>query len=723
MSNPLLLQPPREFTHTARADGPWDRETTWKGNGVPAKSSVVHIPTDKQVIINDREAICHFVQVDGRLQFKATADTQLQVETLFVSPTGTLGIGRRGNPIRSDRTAEVIFLGDGPIDRGWDPDELSRGLISQGKIRVFGKPKTHWVAMNRDVGKGAKDLDLGTAVPEDWETDDEIVITGSHFRRDTPLQDERAKIASINGSVVTLDRKLQHDHVKARRDLQLYVANLTRNIVFRSKSTDLPHRGHIMLHRRDVQIHYAAFTSLGRTDKTVPLDEILVDTEYGTVTPNPDIRNRRGRYALHFHLAGSDPGQDPASEVEGCVVTDTPSWGFVNHSSHVDFRKNVCVDFAGAAFVTEAGDELGNFTENLAVHGTGNGEYRPIRIAFRNLRRPQPLADFGFSGDGFWFQGPAIRARDNVANSCNGAGMIWFTTGAVDIRFNRYTGFPPDAVATVYADLPDLDPDRLRRWGIDETVVIADLPILECDGFEASACLVGFHLRFNNHPSNAWYNEFPYKFGKDIVPVPEDPTDDPAERVRQSIQRLKLWNNEIGLRVRYVSKTDFSDLAIVNRQGHGQDGPVAGAELLVLIDDLHFDKLRIDGYEVAGWIESDTDNARGNVTFGDRRYSNFVSFDTWHRCEDPYNLMVESGSDTALITWVKNKETDRHMVRYRTLGSVLWQFATVEGTKIESISLSGLSPNRTYEYQVIASCPPLLSHWTPVKTFKTLPEE
>lgn len=235
------------------------------------------------------------------------------------------------------------------------------------------------------------------------------------------------------------------------------VADLTRNIVIQSE--DPYHtmaRGHTMfMHNANVNIAGVGFYGLGRSDKRTVVDDVqlytkdLIDalnqaaalkdphstpipyTMIGQFVPGTGI-NPRGRYAVHFHRAGIDEvdGTDPnnpilkattPAEVQDSVVVDSPGWGFVNHTSYVNFDNNVAFNVVGASFVTEAGNELGRFTGNLAIKGVGapTGE----GIESRKVKQ-----DFGFQGDGFWFQGPAVSVQNNIAVSQHHDGFVFFTT-------------------------------------------------------------------------------------------------------------------------------------------------------------------------------------------------------------------------------------------------------------------------------------------------------
>ena len=43
------------------------------------------------------------------------------------------------------------------------------------------------------------------------------------------------------------------------------------------------------------------------------------------------------------------------------MVVESPGWGFVSHTSNVNFDENIAFNVMGASFVTEAGNEMGRF--------------------------------------------------------------------------------------------------------------------------------------------------------------------------------------------------------------------------------------------------------------------------------------------------------------------------------------------------------------------------
>lgn len=755
-ANPVFPEPPVDYTHVATIDGTWHSASTWgagtESGSVPGNGDVVCIPPGLRVTVTNtsspQERI-RFIRVDGEMRLWIHSPTRLYVETIYVGPydpgqakTGIFMIGAGCCPVKPHVTAEVVFISDGVHLRdksGWDPQQLSRGFVSDGRVRLYGTDKTHAVTVDPATSPDttldplAGDTALTVeSVPSHWKAGDEVVLTGSYFRRGQASRDEvRSLAADVTGTRVDLASGLSHDHVLPGRGVhaepRLHVANLTRNLVFRSETTSSPwQRAHVMFRSADVDVENVRFEGLGRTDKSIPVDDVDVTVSSGSYSVSipaaGTYSNPRGRYACHFHENGIQPGSPPPSRVHSSVVVDTAGWGFVNHSSHVEFSENVAHDFVGAGFVTEAGDELGSFTDNLAVRGTGDGSYRLIRIVFKNAARPQPLGDFAFQGDGFWFQGPALTVRDNVANGCNGAGMIWFTTGVAETFqggggqvVNRYVGFPRGAVSSVYAgaSTPNPDPSKLRNWNHDANeLVTADLPILDFDGFQGYGNFIGLKHRFNNDDSVDWYKEDPFDYDLRI----QSPAQ--VSRARQEAGGLLLWNNEQAFRLRYVERTDVCGVKAVNRLdyeagGNGATRGIPGAEYNFQILDSSFQDLTIDGYPLAGWIENRSEAVRNQIQFVNApTYLRYAQDDTWNKgapgnyptceltCTAPSGLSAQPGAFSTVLSWTGSSIDDRYLVRYRADGEQAWEMVETTGT---SVAVS-LDPGIGYTFHVASGC-------------------
>ena len=206
---------------------------------------------------------------------------------------------------------------------------------------------------------------------------------------------------------MTIDSGLRYDHVRPRSDLKIYVANLTRNIRIQTENgANLPphKRGHVMfMHSPKVDVRYAEFRDLGRTDKS---RRSLHDC--GS-SPSPSC-NRQSRYPLHLHRIGVEDLGKPAMIVGNSVV-GSPGWGYTHHDSNAIMTKNVAYGIYGAAFVAETGNETGRWSRNIAIKcfGVSNGaKHGPDREAF----------DFGRNGVAFWFQGRMVSSVENIGADC-----------------------------------------------------------------------------------------------------------------------------------------------------------------------------------------------------------------------------------------------------------------------------------------------------------------
>ncbi len=250
-----------------------------------------------------------------------------------------------------------------------------------------------------------------SSIPTNWNVGDQLVITGNPNTAGLP-QDEQAVLQGISGNTVTINAPLQNAYY-APAGASIYVADLTRNIIITSENMATQDRGHVMLMHavNPEQIDAVAFDNLGRTDKSTPINDPIpiIDPSNPGTSAHPNYiespgtgTNPRGRYAVHFHHDCQDGAPDTIND---CAVDGSPGWGIVNHTSNVDVTNNVVYDVFGACYVTEAGDEIGSFKGNIAIHSFG---------AFGQFTRNVDN-DFGFDGDGFWFQGGNISVTNNIA--------------------------------------------------------------------------------------------------------------------------------------------------------------------------------------------------------------------------------------------------------------------------------------------------------------------
>ena len=428
----LDLVPRSEATHVAISNGDWFDPDTWYNGEIPDEGAQVLIPRGVSVRYDGESDESLFtVRIDGELSFATDVDTKILVDTMVVSPSGRLEIGTEDDPIQDGVDAQIVIANNGDIDVGWDASLLSRGVISHGSVEIHGAEKTAYLKVDDAPMAGDTEIKLAE-IPDNWSVGDTIVLTGTHkmgwfYNRETGkkehggTQDEEVKIVSIDGDTITIDRPLEYDHDVPREDLAAYVANTSRNITFSSEDgdqTEIHHRGHVMfMHNDDVDVRYAAFDDLGRTDKSNPAFHGS-DLEPGSITSESNVQ---GRYSLHFHKTGTEDQDNPAIAL-GNAVSGSAGWGFVHHSSHANLIQNVAFDVFGASFVAEDGDETGVWWQNLAIKTEGIGYGHAKTKSGPDVARDDP----GRTGDGFFFSGRLVETGENIAANTT-HGFVWNT--------------------------------------------------------------------------------------------------------------------------------------------------------------------------------------------------------------------------------------------------------------------------------------------------------
>ena len=545
----MALVSDAQATHIAVGSGNWSVASTWQNGVVPGQGARVVVPEGQTVIV-DRvfQEELKTIRLNGTLKFATDANTQIKVDTLVSMPCGRLEIGTSTNPISGNVTAKLIIADDGAIDRNWDPTQVSRGLILMGHTDMFGAETTDKVVLAVQPTSGTRTLQL-SSTPTNWKPGDQIVVTGTQGA----TSDELRTIASINGSSVSLDRALQRDHVAPKPGLNVYVANKTRNIEVRSENTSTLRRGHVMFaHAHNVNINHAGFYDLGRTDKSKELDDIHFEFDEETVgnnagapvtftTSEGPANNIRGRYAIHFHRGGTDPTSTPAT-VNGSVVWGSPGWGFVNHSSHVNFTNNVAYGVFGSAYYTEAGDEIGTFDSNIAIRSVNprspinsdDGAIDP------DLGHGQQ--EFGNSGDGFWLSGHLVSLKNNVSSGSSGHGIIIWSDGLVEADVNGRTAVSTNSIANGHLITGRTS---IPTWWA---------PLAEVSNNEVSGSTIGFRTRYIH--SQSYLGEGGSEFHK-------RPDQAYIDTLNPVIDGLKVWGNRDGIMMNYSERISLRNAEVV----------------------------------------------------------------------------------------------------------------------------------------------------------------
>jgi hypothetical protein len=525
-------------------NGNWNSTATW-GGPVPATGANVQIPLGLTVTVTHKDtANLKRIHVLGTLSFTHTSDTRLKVDTLMVDSSGQLLIGTVGNPITSPRVAEIVITSDSSVPTG--TEGLGRGLIASGVVKMYAGVRASKALLSGDALSGATQLTFNQA-PAGWRNGDKIVIPQTNFSTTNALQNEVRTITNVTGNTVTIDQILSHNHQRAETgaDFKIAVANLSRPIVIRSGSTSILNRGHVMFDEGcDVFIDGAAFVDLGRSDKRV-----TVSTD-----------NLAARYALHFHRNY----YARTHTVKRSVVSGSPGYGFVNHSSSVNFDDNVAYNYYGAGFVSEAGDEIGNFTNNIAIGGIGDGQ--ELRST-RDILGHQPsidrfrLGDMGFRGEGFWLVSQQLTVRGNIAAGCNGVGIFHWGSGRRE--GDNIVGFPLDRYPSSSV------PGTPAVWEHNPNMVVGQMvPTLVTEDNTAYGCYQGFKMRYVN--TNALFEYKDYCLTTPQAEIAGTNDGMSGSFGSFTIKGIKTWNCLWGMHLTYGVKIKVIDCFAVNTTTSGQ---------------------------------------------------------------------------------------------------------------------------------------------------------
>jgi len=532
----------RDVTHQAISSGDWSDPLVWSQGEIPGAGARVQVPAGTVVTVDQQiSADLRTVRVDGVLRFAPQVDTELRVDTLVVSSAGHLEMGTESHPIGSDVTARILITDTGPIDRVWDPLGLSRGVMIHGSAEIYGEPKTTQLPLRVAPAAGASLL-LLDGTPQNWRVGDTLVIAGTRFdHEDHEVREILAVFPEIGAVQVA---PLEFDHLAPRPELQVHVAHTTRNAVVQSENPDLLRRGHTMfMHTDRIQVHNAGFYQLGRTDKLSEIDDARLD-EDGRLIPGTGT-NPRGRYSIHFHRGGIVDDGAPAV-VQGVAVVDSPGWAVVVHSAFVEVSQSVVFNAAGASFVTEAGDEIGTFLDNIAIYTAGSGD----GITDRSSKQ-----DFGHQGVGFWLQGSGMVVEGNIASGHAAHGFMFYSRGLDEPDLGREPIFPAENLA---------DP---AIAGGRAGVPVSDVPILGFSDNISYDSIEGVNIRYHLEKAD--------------------------HEVRGLVDGLLLWNNETGMNVYYSRNLDIQDIMVVSRvrsfDGTGLDHNDASG-------DLRYRNVFVEGY-------------------------------------------------------------------------------------------------------------------------------
>ena len=415
----LNLLVPEQASHVAVKNSDWSNPSTWSTGSIPNNNADVYIPENFSVtydMLSNTEL--DVVRVDGKLSFDTTINTKMVMQTMITGMDSRLEIGTSDTPIAEGVTSKLVFT-DESIDKSIDPDQLGNGLIAIGEVQIHGAKKLPYTTLKNPALETTTTIQLDGDLSS-WRVGDKILIVGTNG--DSKTEDELREIVKITSNgTITLDRPLNYNHTppQGHPDLNLYVANTSRNIQLSSENASGV-RGHTMFMNESTDIRFAEFKELGRTDKSIPLGAD------GKALNGGD--NITGRYSIHFHEIGVGDHL-PLVVAYGNSIHDNPGWGITHHSSNAAIDFNVVFNVKGAGIVAEDGDETGQWIANLVTGVYGDGEDPSIN-------RDEKLGDFGHSGEAYSTTARALLQKDNIAANSN---FGWKFTALQDqASFDRF---------------------------------------------------------------------------------------------------------------------------------------------------------------------------------------------------------------------------------------------------------------------------------------------
>lgn len=523
------LVPPSAAECVATQSGSWQAAATWDGR-IPQAGDRVYIPAGVTVTNHATTADVLWVHVAGVLTCCDHCDTQFNVHTIYVPMGGSFRLHSTGKCI-------VEFL-PGPFLPG-DTTQLSRGLICHGEFMASGVAKTAWnQVLNAELPVGATSLNVNAS---GWNVGDKLVVCGTDSKVGEAWQTYQSEfvtvtgvLASSDGTTVTFSPPLAYRHFRWRSDLPFHCANLTRNIVIRSRDSSLiTNRGHVMFMSSMVNMANVAVEGCGRSDGSRPITDPRFDA-YGELVPGSDA-NVRARYSVHWHRVGQ---LTPPAICTGCVVDGSPKWGFLVHASNVHLRDCVATRCYGSGFATEEGQERGSMDRCLSVLNRGYGDVE--RNTDDDHSRPS-VGDFGIAGDGFWNHSGLMAITNCVAvdNSGRGFGQFIRTLNGYPIyNVPEHLKFPIEHGGTL------LSIDYAGRSKTPASTV----PVAVFEGNTAYGNKLGFQ---------GWSGPINDASSNRIWPA----------SVRGSIRNLTLWGRGGKLHLEYNRQLNVDGVTIVGDNG------------------------------------------------------------------------------------------------------------------------------------------------------------
>lgn len=574
---------------------PWSNPATWGGR-VPAAGEHVTIPGGRRVVLDITPPPLASLVIDGTLAF-AEADVNLTVGWIMVH--GVLEVGTEEDPFEHRSTITLT----GPLsDDIMGMGARFIGAMGGGQIQIHGarRSSVDWAVLDADVQPGATAITVANiehakqALPLDWRPGDMLAIAASG--RD-PLQAEAVTVTAVDGGRVTFSPPPRFPHLGGMRtiagrpvDMRAEVALLSRNVVIQGASDGYSQQlgGHIM--------------SMASTVMKIEGTELRFMGQAG----------RKGRYPIHWHLAGVVPGDYSRFN----SIWNSFHRGVVIHgTARVEMRGNVAANVASHTFVVaEDGNEEGNVVEdNVGILTTRLPDARFVFLGPDQPGSTGPGAQDEWRPATFWINNPRNTIRYNRA--AGGVGASGFFFDDPHGRMGPTPMFPPaqfpeifdENVAHSYlaTDIADRNPLRTAGYGL-----IVRMPVraggTSFDGFTAyQNSIAGAWLEQQgerlqsptlvDNASGAVLFRSTLSGGLVVGATPWAVTPHPAAARRGGVQVIGLFGGGKAPRVQQTTFVDQQPAAVFVESDHLQAGNLfegitrVGTPIPVSLRDRSFD--------------------------------------------------------------------------------------------------------------------------------------
>lgn len=483
--------------------GNWSDPTIWSLGRTPQAGDIVDINPGTTVTYNVNDSTDAIplntleIQPTATLTFQTNINTQICVGNFLVLQGGSLVVGTAANPIAANVHAN-IDIANLPLNPTTDPNQFGDGLIGLGNVTMHGATMVPYATLSQEAHAGDTVLHFATPVTG-WQVGQDILLPDTrqlpymyqNYTYTSEIEDMVIQSISADGLTVTLTAPLKYDHLGAHDangvlDYLPQVMNNNRNIMISSQSFTGTRGYTLFTDRANVDIEYAGFCELGRTNITdIVQNNIAGNGNLVYNTPGAPYYNSSmpanfaDRTAMtmldligpttpqadgyQFTLIGNEVDND------GDGNANNPSniqWGIVlNHSYYGLIQDNDVYSVAGAGIgVEDHASSYNRFDSNFVfnVSGTGN------------------RTDQSFQGDAYWFGNPNNYITNNLATDINGS-----------IKAFYGYGYDIDATYAGTVAIPLAQGDDPSVSGQSKSINMNDTPILAFTGNEvygATAC-------------------------------------------------------------------------------------------------------------------------------------------------------------------------------------------------------------------------------------------